>query len=466
MTEPLHLIDRIFNRPLAITREKAEIILGVLGPRFDVARLVVPGMEAEALTIEQLMSKAVDERERLAARAGGRDGDERFRPYQLHQSVAVVRIRGTLVSENQSFTPYSGKTGYDGIRANLKLAMDDPEVRGLLFDIDSPGGEPIDLFELTDEIAAHRGNKPMRAMVRGMGASAAYAIASAADEVTVTQLGTLGSVGVIWLHADFSKFLADRGVTVTLLRSGKHKAEVNEVEPLPDGRRAEIQAEMDFMYGMFVDRVADRRGLTSDQVRDTEARLYRGDRAVEIGFADKVASWTASVDEFVELVNAGTIISVPASAPTAAAGGGSPTAATESPMTTKAKETPAAAETTDGNEGVTANAEDETVIARAAERERIQAIMADCPAGMEDLRDKAIEAGTSTGDFARQVLTAQKERQASALGSMRAVAATVEAALPEASSSPSGEVTGSDATAADFVLAAMRAAGRDGVVGD
>lgn len=300
------IIRQLFNTPLAVLPATAATVLGVVGPRFDVSQLLMHA-SGERLDIDQLVEQAADARVQIDAK---RNLDARAGPVpaakllDVDQGVAHINIRGELIAENGGgVSPYSGFTGYDAIDAAWGFAQGDADVRGILLDIDTPGGTVTDLNELTARLMADRGRKPVRAIVRGLGCSAGYAIACCADEVTVQPLSYAGSIGVICMHADFSGQLEQDGIKVTLITAGAHKADGNPFAALPDDVRASIQANIDTAYGLFVDHVAAARNLSADKVRGTEARVFQGQDAVNAGLADKVMSWRDSQAEFVSRVN-------------------------------------------------------------------------------------------------------------------------------------------------------------------
>ncbi|WP_221364322.1 S49 family peptidase [Sphingomonas jinjuensis] len=297
---------RLFNTPLAVLPSTAAIVLGVVGPRFDVSQLLLHA-GGDQVGIGELQQRAATERLQIEARqnADGRRPDLNATDVLLVQDgVAHIDVRGELVAENGGgVSPSSGFTGYDAVMAAWGFAQRDTNVRGIAVDINSPGGEVDDLMELVAVMMADRGKKPTRAIIRGVGASAAYAIAACCDEITVQDLGFAGSVGVICMHADFSAQLEQEGVKVTLIHAGAHKADGNPFEALPDDVRAEIQARIDHSYSRFVAHVATARGMSEDAVRATEARVFQGEDAVKAGLVDKVMSWRDSQAEFLAAVN-------------------------------------------------------------------------------------------------------------------------------------------------------------------
>ncbi|WP_346777834.1 S49 family peptidase [Paraburkholderia sp. Ac-20340] len=266
--------------PLAITPHKAEIVIAALADRLGIAQLFRPDGDIIAL-----------------AGGGARaflddmDADEEpveSRPYEVFEGVARISVQGTLVQKLGTLHPWSGMTGYDGVRALLSLALEDPGVRAIMLDVDSPGGEVAGCFDLTDAIYSARGEKPIWSILTESAYSAAYAIASATDRIIVPRTGGTGSVGVICMHVDFSKALSQTGIDVTLIHYGDRKADGNEYSPLSKEVRARLQADVDAMGELFVDTVARNRNLTAARVRSTQAGTFLGAAGVEVGFADAV----------------------------------------------------------------------------------------------------------------------------------------------------------------------------------
>jgi capsid assembly protease len=269
------LATRLFNVPIAIRPEKAEIIMAAMADRFGIAKLF--RANGDMVVLDPGAFDYADE-----------GGASPSRGYDVVAGIAVVPVVGTLVQKLGTLRPYSGMTGYDGIRQNFLTALGDPDVEAIVLDIDSPGGEVAGCFDLVDTIHAARGLKPIWAILDESAYSAAYAIASAADRITVPRTGGTGSVGVICMHVDFSKALDKAGIAVTLLHYGARKADGSEVLPLSDEALARFQADIDTMGELFVSTVARNRGLGEDAVRATEASTYLGAAGVKIGFADTV----------------------------------------------------------------------------------------------------------------------------------------------------------------------------------
>jgi signal peptide peptidase SppA len=217
------------------------------------------------------------------------DRQANFDPgYDVVEGVAVIPVTGTLVQKMGGVRPFSGMCGYNMIRAAFLCAIEDPEVKAILLQIDSPGGECSACFDLVDEIFNARGVKPIWAICDEVAYSAAYAIASAADRITVPRTGGTGSIGVIALHVDLSKALESGGLAVTFIQFGARKSDGWPEKPLSDEAFARFQSDVDTMGNLFVETVARNRGLSVEAVRDTEASTFLGAAGVEVGLADVV----------------------------------------------------------------------------------------------------------------------------------------------------------------------------------
>jgi len=203
-----HILSAFVAEPWAIQREK----LGLL------ADLLVARAEGEKLVSSEMAAAISDAR---AAEIADVDG-----------KVAVIPVYGVLAQKMDFMSAMSGGTSYAGIKKALHSALANEDVKAVVLDIDSPGGTVPGTDELASEIRAIRGGeKPIIAQVNSLAASAAYWIASAADEIVVTPSGRAGSIGVYTAHDDLSAALEKRGIKRTYISAGKHKVDGNETEP-------------------------------------------------------------------------------------------------------------------------------------------------------------------------------------------------------------------------------------------
>ncbi|HEY6272627.1 MAG TPA: S49 family peptidase [Terriglobales bacterium] len=228
------------------------------------------------------------------------------KPYRLTpEGIAVIPIRGTLMKRFSFMSAASGCSSYAQLQQAATAALADPQVKAVLFDVDSPGGTTHGCFELSDALFQMRGEKPMWAIANDLAASAAYALASAADRVWLTRTAGVGSVGVFALHADQSGLDSSAGVKFTYIFAGDKKTDGNPHEALTKSAKADIQAEVDREYAMFVQCVARNRGFaggTAEKVQKTEAAVFFAQNAVGL-LADEVATYEEALEALTAKVN-------------------------------------------------------------------------------------------------------------------------------------------------------------------
>jgi len=294
--------ERLFNCPLMIMPEKLAIITQALEGRIPQGVLSDLGYTSpEGSILEDLpfmqpsASRFVGENVEMDER-----GKAMKLPYQrTANGQAIVTISGSLMNRGAYIGAKSGVLSYEGIAHQLKAAASDPKVKSIVLDMDSPGGEAVGAMETAALVRKINGEKPVYAVVNGLAASAGYAIASGAKTITSTETGVSGSIGVVVQHMDMSRAADRAGVSVSYIHAGKHKVDGHQFAPLSQDVRAQLQAEVDKFYDLFVDTVAAGRGrrLSAKAARATEARTFIGQSAVEAGLADAVGSFDALLDD-------------------------------------------------------------------------------------------------------------------------------------------------------------------------
>ncbi len=217
-------------------------------------------------------------------------------PNTREDNVAIVTVRGPLAQRAWSCWMFAGD-GYDAILSRVRSALTDPLIDAVVLRIDSPGGEVAGCFELVRAMRAARAehDKPLIAYVDECACSAAYALACACDEIVCPDTGAVGSIGVITAVCDESGALALEGVKVAVITSGAAKADGHPALPLTEDARARIQADVDYLAGLFADEVAAGRPLTAKNALSLEARVLRGAQALEAGLADRVGNFADAI---------------------------------------------------------------------------------------------------------------------------------------------------------------------------
>lgn len=207
-------------------------------------------------------------------------------------SVAVMRVFGTIAPRTNMLTNMSGGTTAEALGKQFTDLVNDPQVSAIVLDVNSPGGQVGGIEELSKKIFDARGTKPIVAVANHLMASAAYWIGTAADEIVVTPSGEVGSIGVFAAHQDISAQLEKEGIKVSLIKAGKYKAEANPYEPLSEEARAAIQENVSDIYGSFIDAVARNRGVKPAAVRTGfgEGRVVSAKQAIELGMADRIGT--------------------------------------------------------------------------------------------------------------------------------------------------------------------------------
>lgn len=209
---------------------------------------------------------------------------------------AVIPIKGVLLASVPWYFSYLGidATAYSDIQTQLAEAEGDTRVKTTRLAVDSPGGTVAGVSETAAAIAAT--GKPTRAVVGGMAASAAYWLASQADEiVAVDPNGAIGSIGVFTVYYDVSARFETEGFKAVLIRSGVHKGMGVMGAPITDEQIAAVQEEIDQIHTHFVDAVAAGRGLDESTVRElATGRTWLAPQARELKLIDAVRVATST----------------------------------------------------------------------------------------------------------------------------------------------------------------------------
>ncbi|WP_156851746.1 S49 family peptidase, partial [Bartonella refiksaydamii] len=198
-----------------------------------------------------------------------------------------------------------GLTSYEGLSASFREAIGQPDVRAILLDIDSSGGEAGGVFDLIEEFQAlsKQYGKPIWAHANEVACSAAYAIACAASQIWVARTGIVGSIGVVCAHLDQSRADEKHGLKWTFVFEGDHKVHGNSHEPLSDTAQIKMQADCALLYEMFVDLVAQNRPLNADAIRDTKAETFIGTQALTLGLADAQGTLAQALETLTDSIS-------------------------------------------------------------------------------------------------------------------------------------------------------------------
>lgn len=285
----MRVIDFVSSTPWAIRASTLAVMVDVLRFRAGGERLTTESIR-ERIALSP-GGAARENRRDAQAQAGGMPGSG--------TAIAVIPLHGVIAPRAAVFEETSSSgAGLDQFVALLRQAVGNPDVSGIMLDVDSPGGSVAGVPEAAAEILRARETKKVWATANTLAASAAYWLAAAAEQVFVSPSAMVGSIGVFSAHEDLSKALELEGVKVTLISAGKYKTEGNPFEPLTDEARAAIQESVDAYMTMFVDAVAKGRGVKAKDVRGGfgQGRVVTAEQAVALGMADKVMTLEQAID--------------------------------------------------------------------------------------------------------------------------------------------------------------------------
>lgn len=199
--------------------------------------------------------------------------------------TAVVDIKGEIASGADASAEF--------VIAAMRSALEDQGAKALVLLINSPGGSPVQAGMINDEIVRLKAihNKPVYAVVEESCASAAYYIASAADEIFVDKASIVGSIGVLMDGFGFTEVMQKVGVERRLLTAGENKGFLDPFSPMTDKQRAFATTMLEQIHQQFIDTVKRGRGDRLKETEETFSGLFwTGQQAIDMGLADKLGS--------------------------------------------------------------------------------------------------------------------------------------------------------------------------------
>ena len=349
--------------------------------------------------------------------------------YRLREGgVAVLSIEGVLSPKANLFTRISNGASTQLLTKQVESAIADPRVRGLILQVDSGGGNALGVPELADTVRELSSVKPIVTVTDGVMASAAYWIGSAANAVFGSGATVqVGSIGVVMTHNYTPNASNSQTTEIT---AGRYKRMATSAKPLDEEASAYLQQMVDHIYGVFVDAVAQNRGVSAEAVLENMAdgRVFIGSQAVSAGLLDGFATvdqvaerMAANPAEFAARRKAQVAAqATPAKKPAGArAEGNAPTEPVllDIPATETPKETPMDLKTLaeqhpDLLASIQAEAREQGAQAEAT---RVAAVRGQSMKGHEALIDKLAADGKTTGpEAAMAVLAAERSAQEAA----------------------------------------------------
>lgn len=288
-----HVLGTVVGRPWALMPEKLEEIRAVLAMRLRGEQTSWDGVPNQefmprfyALEEGALMLREISAAEAEASNGGG--------------TVAVLPLYGVMMQRVSPMAEMSGATSTEKFKAAFRQQVNNPGVKSIILDVDSPGGSVFGTDELATEIRNAAARKPVIAVADSLMASAAYYVSAGASEVVASPSSEIGSIGVLAVHYDWSENLSMEGIKPTLIKSGKYKAEGHADFPLSYDALQHIQEDVNRYYEMFLQAVAKGRDVGVERVRNGfgEGRVVGAREAVRLGMADRVATLEETIARF------------------------------------------------------------------------------------------------------------------------------------------------------------------------
>lgn len=204
------------------------------------------------------------------------------------EHTALIEVRGMIMADEEASA--------DNVVSSLRAAFEDPKTKGIVLRINSPGGSPVQSGYIYDEIKRLRGEYPdtkVYAVISDLGASGAYYIASAADQIYADKASLVGSIGVTAATFGFVGVMEKVGVDRRVYTSGEHKAFLDPFQPQKAEETQFWQGVLETTHKQFIDSVKKGRGerlKTAEHPELFSGLIWSGEQALELGLVDALGS--------------------------------------------------------------------------------------------------------------------------------------------------------------------------------
>ncbi|MDP6642041.1 MAG: signal peptide peptidase SppA [Candidatus Nanoarchaeia archaeon] len=225
-----------------------------------------------------------------------------FKVEDFGDKIAIIPIKGVITTDGFEDILRSGSASSTSIVKSIQKANSDSSVKGMILEINSPGGTVVASKEIANEIK--KSNKPVVALIREVGASGAYWIASSSNKIIADPLSITGSIGVIGSYLEFSELMEEYGVGYERLVAGDLKDAGSPFRKLSEEEKSLLQSKLDIIHEVFIDEVAENRNLDKKTVRKiANGFFYLGKEAKELGLVDELGDKELAINITKELAN-------------------------------------------------------------------------------------------------------------------------------------------------------------------
>jgi protease-4 len=198
------------------------------------------------------------------------------------QHTALVKLSGVIADDEPG--------GSKNVLSGLRKAFEHEDTAGIVIEINSPGGSPVQSAYIFDEIMRlkqEHESVPVYAVVTDIAASGGYFVAAAADRIYVNKSSLVGSIGVRLDAFGFVDMMKKLGIERRLLTAGDNKALFDPFLPEQQQQKDHLQGMLNQVHGHFIDAVKQGRGDRLDETQDLFSGLiWSGEQSVKLGLAD------------------------------------------------------------------------------------------------------------------------------------------------------------------------------------
>ncbi|MDR0770254.1 MAG: S49 family peptidase [Burkholderiales bacterium] len=217
----------------------------------------------------------------------------------LNECTALVQLNGEIALDADASA--------ENITSALKDAFAAKHVQGIILEINSPGGSPVQAGQIYDEIKRLREENPhtpLYVVIGEMAASGGYYVAAAADEIFVDKASLVGSIGVIMMNFGFTEALHKLGIEQRTMTAGDNKAFMDPFSPVNEKQKEHVQKLLNSIHQQFITAVRNGRGERLHETPEMFSGLiWNGDEAVALGLADGLGSVNSVARDIIGVEN-------------------------------------------------------------------------------------------------------------------------------------------------------------------
>lgn len=217
-------------------------------------------------------------------------------------NVASIPIKGIILMDGTRTQFGESIASATEIIAFIDEANENEAVEAIILDINSPGGSAVASMELAE--AVRESEKPVIAVIREIGTSGAYWVASAADVIVARDLSVTGSIGVIASYIEYAGLMKRFNLTYRRLVAGERKDLGSPYRELLPDEELVLQKKLDYMHEVFIAHVAFNRNLSVEEVRElADGFIFLGAEAIDNGLIDVIGGYDDAIELLEESLN-------------------------------------------------------------------------------------------------------------------------------------------------------------------